>query len=181
MCEVFTNADAAKDLEFYQNGLPDAIVDFVLPSVDGTIYEFLENQNIKDLLSSHSKAILFAVPGAFTPTCSSKHLPGFITHANQLYEKGVEAIYCLSVNDKFVMKAWAEVTKNSLQSRIKFIADGNADFTTAINAQNDRRSGRMGIRSQRYVIILLGGKITHVLKDLSVFSETSAENILSYF
>lgn len=165
---------------FYQNGIPSAQIDVVEPADDKKSFKFTESQDIKAMLSSHSKAILFAVPGAFTPTCSSKHLPGFISFAQKLHEKGVEAIYCLSVNDKFVMKAWAEATAGALESGIKFIADGNGEFTTNIHAENDRRSGRMGIRSQRYVMIIQNGEISHVFKDLSNFSDTTAENIFNY-
>lgn len=152
-------------------------VDLVVPSETG--YNFLESQDFGAILRTHEKAVLFAVPGAFTPTCSAKHLPGFIERAAEIRAKGVEEIYCLSVNDKYVMRSWAESTQNCLQNRIVLVADGNAEFTSALNAVNDRRSGRMGIRSQRYALIVENGAIVHVFRDSSGLANSSAENLLS--
>lgn len=162
----------------YNTDLPllKGSVDLVVPSETG--YNFLESQDFGAILRAHKKAVLFAVPGAFTPTCSAKHLPGFIERADEIRAKGVEEIYCLSVNDKYVMKSWAESTQNCLRNRIVLVADGNAEFTSALNAVNDRRSGRMGIRSQRYALIVENGAIVYAFRDSSGLANSSAENIL---
>lgn len=131
------------------------------------------------LLKSHKKAVLFAVPGAFTPTCSEKHLPGFIEKANQLKEKGVEAIYCLTVNDKFVTKSWAQATAGADGSGIKFIADGNADYTKALDLVKDATGGRMGLRCTRFAAVLENGVFKNVEVDAAGFEKSSAESILS--
>lgn len=156
--------------------IPSANVDLVVPGPDGFI--FAENEDLGAALASHSKVVVFALPGAFTPTCSAKHLPGFIEKAEEIRSRGVEAVYCLSVNDKFVMKAWGEATKGSFDSGIIFVADGNAAFTKALGAENDRTSGRMGLRSQRYAFIAENGKITHFFHDSTGLLHSSAENVL---
>lgn len=138
-----------------------------------------EAQDFGALLKTHKKAILFAVPGAFTPTCSVSHLPGFIDNARKFKEKGVEAIYCLSVNDRFVMKSWGDATPGFGVSGIKLVADGNADFTKAIGFPKDATGSRMGIRSKRYALIIESGKITSVNVDEKGMEKSSAESILA--
>lgn len=103
------------------------------------------------------KVVLFALPGAFTPTCSAAHLPGFIAKADEFKAKGVDRIVCLSVNDAHVMKAWGE--QQNVEDRIMMIADGSGHFTHAVNLELDRRDGGMGIRSQRYAMIVIDGVI----------------------
>ena len=103
------------------------------------------------------KVVLFALPGAFTPTCSAAHLPGFIAKADEFKAKGVDRIVCLSVNDAHVMKAWGE--QQNVKDRIMMIADGSGHFTHAVNLELDRRDGGMGIRSQRYAMIVIDGVI----------------------
>ena len=110
---------------------------------------------------------LFAVPGAFTPTCSAKHLPSFTQHAAELKAKGVDTLACVSVNDVFVMKAWGEDQK--VGSDILMLADGNGDFTKAIGLELDGSRFGMGPRSQRYSMIVKDG----VVKELNV--ETGGE------
>ena len=105
---------------------------------------------------------LFAVPGAFTPTCSAKHLPGFKQQAPTLKGKGVDTIACLSVNDGFVMRAWAE--DQAVGEDILMLADGNADFTRAIGLELDGSKFGMGPRSQRYSMLVDNG----VVKSLNV-------------
>ncbi|ODT89348.1 peroxiredoxin [Phenylobacterium sp. SCN 70-31] len=105
---------------------------------------------------------LFAVPGAFTPTCSAKHLPGFKQHAPDLKAKGVDAIACLSVNDAFVMKAWGE--DQAVGDDVIMLADGNGDFTSAIGLSMDGSRFGMGQRSQRYSMIVNDG----IVKELNV-------------
>ena len=100
---------------------------------------------------------LFAVPGAFTPTCSAKHLPSFKQHADDLRAKGVDAIACVSVNDVFVMKAWGE--NQGVGADILMLADGNGDFTKAIGLELDGSRFGMGPRSQRYSMIVKDGVV----------------------
>jgi peroxiredoxin len=121
---------------------------------------------------------LFAVPGAFTPTCSAKHLPGFKEKATELRSKGVDAIACVSVNDVFVMKAWGE--SQNVGANILMLADGNGDFTKAVGLELDASRFGMGPRSQRYSMIVKDG----VVKELNVeqggeFKVSSAEYMLA--
>ena len=122
------------------------------------------------------KVALFAVPGAYTPTCSAKHLPGFVEKANELKGKGVDEIACTSVNDPFVMGAW---NKDAGSEDITMLADGNADFAKAIGLDMDASGFGMGHRSQRYSMIVDDG----VVKELNVeqpgdFSVSSAEHLM---
>ena len=103
---------------------------------------------------------LFALPGAFTPTCSAKHVPGFKQLAPELKAKGVDAIACLSVNDAFVMKAWGE--DQAVGEDIVMLADGNGDFTTAVGLEMDGSRFGMGKRSQRYSMIVKDGVVTEL-------------------
>ena len=107
---------------------------------------------------SQGKVVLFSVPGAFTPTCSDYHLPGFVIFSDQILEKGVERIACVAVNDKFVMKAWGK-TQN-VGEEIAMIADGNAEFTEALGLAMDGRAFGMGVRAKRYAMIIEDGKVT---------------------
>ncbi|HSZ73840.1 MAG TPA: peroxiredoxin [Rhizomicrobium sp.] len=123
------------------------------------------------------KVAVFALPGAFTPTCSAKHLPGFIQHAEELHEKGVDAIACISVNDAFVMGAWGEQQKAG--DKVAMLADGNGDFTRALGLEMDASRFGMGKRSQRFSMLVDHG----VVKELNVeepgaFAVSSAEHML---
>ena len=108
------------------------------------------------------RVALFAVPGAFTPTCSAKHLPGFKDKAGEIKGKGIDTIACLSVNDAFVMKAWGD--NQSVGDDILMLADGNGDFTRAVGLELDGSRFGMGTRSQRYSMIVDDG----VVKELNV-------------
>ena len=108
------------------------------------------------------KVALFALPGAFTPTCSAKHLPGFKQLAGEIKGKGVDVIACLSVNDAFVMRAWAE--DQAVGEDIVMLADGSGDFTKALGLEMDGSKFGMGLRSQRYSMIVEDG----VVKELNV-------------
>ena len=103
------------------------------------------------------RVVLFALPGAFTPTCSAAHLPGYVAKADELKEKGIDLIVCLSVNDAHVMRAWGE--QQNVADRIMMIADGSAYFTHAVGLELDRSNGGMGIRSQRYAMIVNDGVV----------------------
>ena len=108
------------------------------------------------------KIVLFAVPGAFTPTCHRNHLPGFVANAESLKQKGVDAIAVTSVNDVFVMDAWAKAS--GADGKIEFLADGNGDFAKALGLTIDRTGNGLGIRSQRYSMVVVDG----VVKALNV-------------
>jgi glutaredoxin/glutathione-dependent peroxiredoxin len=121
--------------------------------------------------------VLFAVPGAFTPTCSVKHLPGFVEKASEIKGKGVDVVACLSVNDAFVMNAWGKDQK--AEGKVQMLADGNGDFTRAIGLELDGSGYGLGKRSQRYAMVVKDG----VVKALNVekpgaFEVSSADAIL---
>jgi len=127
-----------------------------LPS--GTLSEFFEMEKdgcsvgpnvfkVEDLVKG-KKIIIFGLPGAFTPTCSAKHVPGYISNFDALKRKGVDEIWCLSVNDPFVMGAWAKDQKS--QGKVRMMADGSADYTKKLGLEMDLTSRGMGMRSQRY-------------------------------
>ena len=130
-----------------------------------------------DELFAGKKVVLFALPGAFTPTCSAKHLPGFIQHADELKAHGVDAIACVSVNDAFVMGAWGNAQGSG--EKVMMLADGNGDFTRALGLEMDATKYGMGKRSQRYSMVVEDG----VVKQLNVeepggYSVSSAEHVL---
>lgn len=129
-----------------------------------------------ELLGS-GRVALFSVPGAFTPTCSAKHLPGFVEQADALKAKGVDKIVCMAVNDAFVMKAWGDNQKT--QNKVEMLADGNGDFARALGLVMDGKGFGMGERSQRFSAIIEDG----VVKQLNVekpgaFEVSSAEHML---
>ncbi|GAA4036835.1 peroxiredoxin [Parerythrobacter jejuensis] len=122
------------------------------------------------------KVALFAVPGAFTPTCSAKHLPGYVEKAEELRAKGVDEIACTSVNDPFVMGAWQKADGSE---DITFLADGNGDFAEAIGLTMDGSGFGLGTRSQRYSMIVEDGKVTELnVEAPGDFSVSSAEHLL---
>ena len=109
---------------------------------------------------SGKKVVMFAVPGAFTPTCSARHLPGFVEQADQIFEKGVDAIACLSVNDAWVMDAWGK--DQNVGDKIIMLADGNGTLTRALGLELDRTDSGLGIRSSRYAMVVNDGVVTHL-------------------
>ena len=124
------------------------------------------------------KVVLFAVPGAFTPTCSDHHLPGFVLRAEELRAKGVETIACVAVNDAFVMGAWGK--DREVGDSVVLLADGNADFTRAMGLELDGRGFGMGPRSQRYAAIIDDGVVTELLVEPGGgLSVSSAESVLA--
>ncbi|HXQ22569.1 MAG TPA: peroxiredoxin [Candidatus Acidoferrales bacterium] len=123
------------------------------------------------------KVVLFAVPGAFTPTCSMKHLPGFLEQASAIKAKGVDEIVCLSVNDAFVMGAWGNA--NNAKGKVRMLADGNGEFTKAVGLSLDASGFGMGSRSQRYAMIVKDGKVQELLVEPGPgLSASSAESVL---
>jgi len=130
-----------------------------------------------DELFKGKKVVLFALPGAFTPTCSAKHLPSFVQLADKIRAKGVDTIACLSVNDAFVMDAWGK--NQNVGDKVTMLADGNGDFTKAVGLTMDGTGYGMGVRSQRYAMVVENG----VVKTLNVeapgaYEVSSAEAIL---
>ena len=130
-----------------------------------------------DLLGG-KKVVLFALPGAFTPTCSAKHLPGFVQGAGAIKAKGVDTIACLSVNDAFVMDAWGK--DQGAGDNVMMLADGNADFTRAVGLELDASGFGMGTRSQRYAMIVDDGTVKALaVEDGPGLDVSSAEKILA--
>ena len=124
------------------------------------------------------RVVLFAVPGAFTPTCSMKHLPGFLEHADAIKAKGVDEIVCLSVNDAFVMGAWGNA--NHAKGKVRMLADGNAEFAKAVGLTLDASGFGMGTRSQRYAMIVKDGRVEQLLVEPGPgLNVSSAESVLS--
>jgi peroxiredoxin len=124
------------------------------------------------------KVALFALPGAFTPTCSAKHVPGFLASYDTLRQKGVDAIACVSVNDAFVMGAWAKDQKTD--GKVHMLADGNGDFTRALGLEFDAGKFGMGKRSQRYSMIVNDGVVKSInVAEPGAFDVSSAEYLLS--
>ncbi|MEM7217810.1 MAG: peroxiredoxin [Pseudomonadota bacterium] len=123
------------------------------------------------------KVVVFAVPGAFTPTCSQAHLPGFVVHADDILAKGVDSIVCLSVNDAFVMGAWGA---SANAEKLTMVGDGNGDFTKAIGLEMDGSGFGLGTRSQRFAMIVDDGTVTKLAVEApGKFEVSSAEAILS--
>jgi glutaredoxin/glutathione-dependent peroxiredoxin len=122
---------------------------------------------------------LFAVPGAFTPTCSARHLPGFVDKAEELKAKGVDEIACVSVNDVFVMKAWGE--SQNVGDKVALLADGNGTFAKAIGLELDGSKFGMGPRSQRYSMIVKDGVVQSLnVEEGGAFEVSSADYLLAH-
>jgi peroxiredoxin len=121
---------------------------------------------------------LFALPGAFTPTCSARHLPGFKDKAGELKAKGVDTIACLSVNDAFVMGAWAK--DQGTGDTILMLADGNGDFTKKLGLELDGSKFGMGLRSKRYAMVVTDGVVKSLNVDEGEFRVSSAEYMLEH-
>ena len=123
------------------------------------------------------RVVLFSVPGAFTPTCSAYHLPGFVEHAAAFKSKGIDAIACVSVNDVFVMHAWGNSAK---ADGVDMLADGNGEFATALGLASDASAYGMGLRSKRFALVADDGIVTHLMVEApGEFKVSSAESVLS--
>lgn len=130
-----------------------------------------------DELFAGKRAILFALPGAFTPTCSAKHLPSFIQYAPEFATKGIDLIACLSVNDAFVMGAWGHA--QGAGDRVVMLADGNADFTKTVGLDMDATKFGMGTRSQRYAMLIEDGIVKKLfVEEPGAYAVSSAEHML---
>ena len=122
------------------------------------------------------KVVLFAVPGAFTPTCSMAHLPGFVVHVDDIKAKGVDTVACMSVNDVFVMHAWGQ---SANAEHLMMLADGNAEFTAALGLELDGTGFGMGKRSQRFAMIVEDGIVSMRNVDAGALEGSSAEAVLA--
>ena len=150
-----------------------------IPDIE--IYQLVNGEPEKCKLTDtlgKEKIILFGLPGAFTSTCSKLHLPGFVKNAENIKAKGIKDIFCLSVNDPYVMNAWGEV--NNIGNKIKMLSDPYLLFTKAIGAEVDRNAKGMGIRSNRYAMVIKNLKIMNVQveKETKLCGLSSAETIL---
>jgi peroxiredoxin len=136
-------------------------------------------QNITtDQLFSGKKVVLFSVPGAFTPTCDAKHLPGFIQKAGDLKAKGIDTIACMAVNDVFVMNAWGK--HSGVEDKVLMLADGNGDYAKALGLEMDAKGFGMGMRGKRFAIVVDNGIAKQVLiEEPGEFKVSSAEHVLS--
>ncbi|HNV80014.1 MAG TPA: peroxiredoxin [Thermomonas sp.] len=124
------------------------------------------------------KLVLFSVPGAFTPTCSERHLPGFVEHFDAFRERGIE-VACMAVNDPFVMQAWGE--SQHVPAGMRMLADGNADFTRALGLEMDASGFGMGTRSKRFALYAEDGVVRELFVEApGEFRVSSAENVLAH-
>ena len=155
---------------------------------DGQLQEFIEVETagcslgpntfkVSDLASG-KKIVIFGLPGAFTPTCSAKHVPGYVQHYDALKRKGVDEIWCISVNDPFVMGAWGRDQHSN--GKVRMMADGSADYTKKLGLELDLTARGMGVRSQRYSMLVDNG----VVKSLDIeapgkFEVSGAEAMLT--
>src|ERR1700756_1825201 len=132
----------------------------------------------EELFAPGKKVVAFALPGAFTPTCSAKHVPGFVTSFEKLKAKGVDTIACISVNDAFVMGAWGK--DQNAGDKVHMLADGNGDFTRAVGLEMDGTKFGMGKRSQRYSMIVDNGVVKSInVEEPGAFDVSSAEYLMN--
>jgi glutaredoxin/glutathione-dependent peroxiredoxin len=153
-----------------------------------TLYEFFDEETggcsigpnafqVADLVKG-KKIVIFGLPGAYTPTCSAKHVPGYVEHFEKFKAKGVDEIWCVSVNDAFVMGAWGR--ESGAKGKVRMMADGNAEFAKAVDLTLDLTGRGMGVRSNRYVMIVDNGIVKHVAVEApGQFDVSSAEAALA--
>ncbi|MET0982579.1 MAG: peroxiredoxin [Telluria sp.] len=154
---------------------------------EGTLAEFIETETEGCALGPNTFEVtklaegktiaIFGLPGAFTPTCSAKHVPGYVANAEALKAKGVDEIWCISVNDAFVMGAWGREQKST--GIVRMMADGNAAFTQALGLDADFSKHGMGTRSQRYSMLVVDGVVTQLNVEQGGFDVSSAETMLT--
>ena len=130
-----------------------------------------------DDLFKGKKVVIFGLPGAFTPTCSAKHLPGFVEHADAIKAKGIDTIVCIAVNDAFVMAAWGK--DQNVGDKVMMVADGSALFADAVGLKLDLSERGMGVRCKRFSMLVKDSVIERLNIDGPTFEKTSAEQMLS--
>ena len=155
---------------------------------DGELREFIEVEtagcslgpntfNVADLAKG-KKIVIFGLPGAFTPTCSAKHVPGYLQHFDALKSKGVDEVWCISVNDAFVMGAWGRDQHST--GKVRMMADGSADYTKKLGLEVDLTARGMGVRSQRYSMLVDNGVVKSVnVEAAGKFEVSGAETMLT--
>lgn len=155
---------------------------------NATLFEFFHEETegcslgpnkfeVEKELANKTVAIL-ALPGAYTPTCSAKHVPGFIDHFNEFKAKGVDEIWCVSVNDAFVMGMWGKSL--GAEGKVRMMADGSAEFTKKLGMELDLTARGMGVRSNRYSMLVKNGVVTQLnVEAPGVFENSTAEKLLS--
>jgi peroxiredoxin len=149
--------------------LPDT--GFTMKTEDG-----VKKLSTQDFFGGRTVA-LFSVPGAFTPTCSAKHLPGFIAKADALHAKGVDEIACTAVNDAFVMGAWGKAS--GADGKVAMLADGNGDFVTALGLDMDGRKNGMGLRGRRFSMLVEDGVVTRLnVEEPGEYKVSTADHLL---
>lgn len=149
--------------------LPEATVN--------TLNNGVQSLSTKDIFAGKN-VVLFGLPGAFTPTCSAKHLPGFVEQLDALKAKGIDSVACLSVNDAFVMGAWGK--HQSVPDEVLLLADGNASFTKALGLELDASGFGMGLRCKRFALVARDGVVSHLFIEApGEFKVSSAEYVLS--
>ena len=156
---------------------------------DGTLTEFIETETagcsvgpndfaVSNLVKG-KKILMFALPGAFTPTCSAKHVPGFVEHIDAIKGKGVDEVWCVAVNDAFVMGAWGR--EQGAEGKVRMLGDGAAKWTEAMGLTLDLTARNMGVRSQRYAAIIDDGVITTLaIEEPGAFEVSSAEAMIKH-
>lgn len=155
---------------------------------NATLYEYFDEETggcsigpnafqVSDLIKG-KKIVIFGLPGAYTPTCSAKHVPGFVAHCDKLKAKGVDEIWCVSVNDAFVMGAWGR--ELGTKGKVRMFGDGNAEFSKAIDLTLDLTARGLGLRSNRYAMIVENGIVKKVsVEEAGKFEVSSAEAVLA--
>jgi peroxiredoxin len=152
-------------------------------SLPEATFRVMDDEGIKSLSTKDvfagKKVVLFAVPGAFTPTCHLKHLPGFIANADAFKNKGIDTVACVAVNDPFVLGAWAEMSGG--KGKVLFLSDGNAEFTNKIGMDFDGSGIGLGTRSKRYAMLVDDGvvKVLHTEDSPGVAEVSTAESMLA--
>ena len=150
-----------------------------IPSV--TLQQMQKNAVIDittEELFEGKKVIVFGLPGAFTPTCSVSHLPGYVVKSDEIFAKGIDSIICISVNDAFVMAAWGE--QHNVDNRVMMIADGSANFTRTVGLDLDLIDRGMGVRSQRYAMVINNGIVEMInIEAPGKFEVSDAETVLN--
>ena len=145
-------------------------------------FKIMTDKGPQDLSSADlfrgKRVVLFSVPGAFTPTCDAKHLPGYLGLATQLHAKGVDTIACMAVNDVFVMNAWGKPSNSG--DKVLMLADGNGEYARALGLELDAKGFGMGMRGQRFAIVVDKGVATHVnVEAPGQFKVSAAEYVLA--
>ncbi|WP_423195949.1 MULTISPECIES: peroxiredoxin [unclassified Cupriavidus] len=155
---------------------------------DATLYEFFDTETggcalgpnafkVADLVKGR-KIVVFGLPGAYTPTCSAKHVPGFVANADQFRALGVDEIWCHSVNDAFVMGAWGR--EQQTEGKVRMMGDGAAEWARALGLDQDLGARGLGVRAKRYAMVLEDGVVKHLAVEApGAFEVSSAEAVLA--